>query len=113
MPEELDHPEQFIGEEITPVAGTADTRAMAAGGPGLPARFVWRGREFQVEAVLATRRKLGSCRGGSPEQYVRKHWFTIRTATGEVMQIYFDRQPRRGKSPKARWWLFTAGGGRT
>jgi len=31
----------------------------------------------------------------------------VRTTTGEEMQIYCDRQPRRGKSPKARWWLFT------
>jgi hypothetical protein len=23
------------------------------------------------------------------------------------MEIYCDRQARRGKSPKARWWLFT------
>jgi hypothetical protein len=64
---------------------------MARGGPGLPRRFIWRGRQFEVEAVLATRRPLGPCTSGS----------------GETMTVYFDRQARRGHSPKARWWLYT------
>jgi hypothetical protein len=97
----------FVGEPVTPVAGTADARAMAQGAPGLPARFVWRGREYRVAAILRTWKELGPCTSGGPERYVRKHWFTVRTTTGEEMQIYCDRQPRRGKSPKARWWLFT------
>jgi phosphoribosylglycinamide formyltransferase-1 len=99
--------EQFIGEPITPVPETADARTMARGGPGLPRRFVWRGREVAVEAVLETRRSLGPCTSGSGERYVRKHWFTVRTTSGETMTLYFDRQPRRGKSPKARWWLYS------
>jgi len=97
----------FVGDSITPVAGAADARAMAQGAPGLPARFIWRGREYQVAEVLKTWKELGPCTSGSPERYVRKHWFAVRTASGEEMEIYCDRQPRRGKSPKARWWLFT------
>lgn len=100
-------PERFISEPITPVAGTSDRRGMARGAPGLPRRFRWRGKEYEVEAVLETRRSLGPCKSGSPEQYVRKHWFTVRTTSGETMTLYFDRQPRRGHSPKARWWLYT------
>jgi len=99
--------EQFICEPITPAPGTADARSMARGGPGLPRRFIWRGRQFEVEAVLATRRSLGPCTSGSGEMYVRKHWFTFRTTSGETMTVYFDRQARRGHSPKARWWLYT------
>ena len=101
---------QFVGEPITPVAGTGDARAMATGAPGLPRQFRWRDRDFIVQSVLETRRELGPCRSGSPEQYVRKHWFTVRTASDEKMEIYFDRQPRRGKSPKVRWWLHTISG---
>jgi hypothetical protein len=107
MEKEQGPAEQFIGEPITPVRETADARTMARGGPGLPTRFVWRGRTIEVEAVLATRRSLGPCTSGSGEMYVRKHWFTVRTASGETMTLYFDRQPRRGKSPKARWWLYS------
>jgi phosphoribosylglycinamide formyltransferase-1 len=107
MTEPPENTGEFIGDPITPVAGTADARAMATGAPGLPARFTWRGREFQVAQVLRTWKELGRCTHGSPERYVRKHWFAIRTTSGHQMQIYCDRQPRRGKSPKARWWLFT------
>jgi hypothetical protein len=110
MPHSPSDGERFIGEAIVPVEGTADARAMARGSPGLPQRFRWRGREFQVEAVLETHRELGPCRSGGDEQYVRKHWFTIRTTGGHQVQIYFDRQGRRGKNPKARWWLFSISG---
>lgn len=105
-----DHPqsrEQFVSEPVTPVAGTGDARGMAQGGPGLPRRFRWRGREYEVEAVLETHRTLGPCRSGSGEQYVRRHWFTVRTTTGETMTLYFDRQARRGSRPRARWWLYS------
>jgi phosphoribosylglycinamide formyltransferase-1 len=101
--------EDFIGEPITPVPGTGDARAMARGGPGLPRRFRWRGEEYEVAEVLETHRTLGPCTHGSGEQYVRKHWFTFRTSGGEVMTVYCDRRPRRGASPKARWWLVTLG----
>jgi hypothetical protein len=31
----------------------------------------------------------------------------VRTADGRTMTLYFERQPRSRKRPKARWWLFT------
>ena len=31
---------------------------------------------------------------GSREQYLRKHWFKIRTKDHQVMTLYFDRQAR-------------------
>ncbi len=43
--------EHFISEAITPVVATSDTARMAAGEPGLPSEFVWRGRTIQVTAV--------------------------------------------------------------
>lgn len=98
--------EQFVGEPIAPVPATGDARMMARGGPGLPRQFTWRGTTYEVEAVLETHRTLGPCTSGSGEKYVRKHWFTVRTAGGETMTLYCDRQARRGKSAKARWWLF-------
>ena len=107
MGEPSDSGGDFIGDPITPVTGTADARAMAQGAPGLPARVIWCGREYRVAAILRTWKELGPCTSGGPERYVRKHWFAVRTTTGEEMQIYCDRQPRRGRNPKARWWLFT------
>ena len=98
--------EHFIGEPIEPITDTADSLGMASGGPGLPREFIWRGRTYKVLAVLRTWRETGPCSHGSPEMYVRKHWFEIETDSGETMRIYFDRQPRPGKKGQ-RWWLFT------
>jgi len=102
---------RFIGEPIRPVAGSGDAAAMAQGEPGLPSRFRWRDAEFEVAAVLDRWRETGPCTSGSGERYVRKHWWRLRTVSGEEMEIYCDRQPRRGRNPKARWWLFTVAAG--
>ena len=97
---------EFVSEPITPVAGSFDTVSMAAGEPGLPARVMWRGAEYEVIRVLDAWKTTGPCRHGSGEQYVRRHWFRVVTADGAEMELYFDRQPRvRQKSH--RWWLAT------
>jgi len=98
--------ERFVSEAIEPVASTFDTARMSVGEPGLPRQFRWRGRTVEIAAVLRTWKDTGPCRNGSPEEYVRKHWFEVRTAEGETMKIYFDRQARPGRRGK-RWWLFT------
>lgn len=98
--------ERFISEAIQPVTETYDTARMATGEPGLPREFVWRGKTVQVASVLRSWRETGRCRHGSPEQYVRKHWYEIVTADNDTMKLYFDRQPRGGRHG-ARWWLFS------
>jgi len=99
--------EQFISEAIKPVSGTIEVRGMLRGEPGLPRRFVWRGEEYEVADVLQQWRETGPCTSGSPEQYVRKHWYRIRTAGGAEMKIYFERQARSRRQQKSRWWLYT------
>ena len=96
--------EEFISEAIEPVAGTADTGAMARGEPGLPSRFVWRGRTYQVAQVLRTW-KTSSPSGG--EMYLRRHWYEVQCASGERMTIYCQRQARTAKSATRRWWLYS------
>jgi hypothetical protein len=100
-------PEEFVSEAIEPVPQTGDAASMSRGGPGMPKRFIWRGREFEVEAILKTWRETGPCTSGSDEQYVRKHWFTVRTTSGDEMTLYFERQARSPRERKRRWWLFT------
>lgn len=97
--------ERFIGEAITPVAGSFAPAAMAAGEPGLPQAFVWRGRTVEVVAVLRRWHDTGPCSHGSGEMYVRKHWFEVATTAG-TLKLYFERQPRRGRAGR-RWWLFS------
>ncbi|MEJ2658209.1 MAG: DUF6504 family protein [Desulfobacterales bacterium] len=99
-------PDRFVSEVIRPAGPTFDTSRMAAGEPGLPREFVWRGRTIKIAAVLRTWRETGKCRHGSPELYVRRHWFEIATTADSTMKIYFDRQPRE-KRKNDRWWLFT------
>ena len=98
--------EQLISEAIKPLTQTADALRMAVGEPGLPRKFVWRDRTITVAAVLRSWRETGKCRHGSPEMYVRKHWYEIATASDGIMKLYFERQPRSGKK-EARWWLFS------
>ena len=98
--------ERFISEVIKPVVATFDTSRMAVGEPGLPSEFVWRDRTLKIASVLRTWRETGKCRHGSPELYVRKHWFEVVTTSNSTMKIYFDRQPRKGHESD-RWWLFT------
>lgn len=99
--------EEFISEPIEPVAGTFDTAAMTRGEPGLPERFKWRDEEYAVAEVLEAWKETGPCRSGGPEQYLRKHWYKIRTDSGFEMTLYFERQTRSKIRNKTRWWLYT------
>jgi hypothetical protein len=96
----------FVSEPLKPVTHSADTVAMAAGGPGLPHEFVWRGGTLRIAAVVRSWRETGPCKHGSSERYVRKHWFEVKTASNRTAKIYFERQSRGGKQDQ-RWWLFS------
>ena len=99
--------EEFISELIEPVVGSGDAAAMVAGAPGLPGRFVWRGREYVVVAVLRCWKESGACRSGSAERYLRKHWYKLMTDDGLEMTVYFERQGRGRAQQKKRWWLYS------
>ena len=98
--------QRFVSEPLKPVVATAAGGAMAAGGPGLPTEFIWRGETLEIAEVLRTWRETGPCRHGSSESYVRKHGFEVRTVCGRKARIYFERQPR-GRKRGERWWLFS------
>jgi phosphoribosylglycinamide formyltransferase-1 len=93
--------DEFIGDPLTPDAGTFDAGMMARGEPGLPRRFTWRGESVEIRATVRSWKETGPCSHGSGEHYVKKHWFEVQTNQGTLM-IYFERQPRGGP----RWWLF-------
>ena len=99
--------EEFIGEPLAPVPGTADSEAMAIGEPGLPHRFVWRDREYTVGEVIETWKDTAPCAFGGQERYRSKHWFRIKTVCGQEMKIYFDRRRGSGSSRTQRWWVYT------
>jgi len=99
--------EQFVGERLKPDAATFNTFALVGGVPQMPKRFTWRGETFEVAEVLDGWKELGPAKEGGARQYLRKHWFHIRTTTGEEMKIYFERTARSTKMRKTRWWLYS------
>jgi len=99
--------EEFIGESIIPDMSDADASAASPGAPVVPARFTWRGKQYQIAAIINTWKDTGACTHGSGERYVRKHWFEIQTADGITMKIYFERRARSTRDRTKRWWIFS------
>lgn len=98
--------DRFVSEPVAPCPGSFDTGAMAAGEPGLPLRFHWRGDAFEVAAVLERWKDTGPCRHGASEQYVRRHWYRVRTRCGRSVVLYCSRQAPRGRA-RREWVLYT------
>ncbi|MBI1374246.1 MAG: cytoplasmic protein [Phycisphaera sp.] len=99
--------EQFVSEAIEPDRSAMDTARMATGAPGLPGVFTWRGTRYEVARVISVWKDSSPCRNGSPEVYLRKHWYEVETTDGSVMKLYFERQARSKRQAKRRWWLYT------
>jgi RimJ/RimL family protein N-acetyltransferase len=93
----------FVSERITPAPGSADIAALAAGEPGVPTSFRWRGQRFEVVRQKSSSRGMGTDRG---DVYVRRHYFEVETADGLSMTVYFERNPS-DRSKKKAWWLYT------
>jgi phosphoribosylglycinamide formyltransferase-1 len=97
--------DRFVGEALKPEGQSFALAAMAAGRPGLPSQFAWRGDVFTVLEILEEWKEAGNCRHGSGERYLRKHWFRVRTTAAQEMKIYFERQRRT--SGGSRWRLYS------
>jgi len=96
---------QLISELIKPEGSGFTADYSSAGEPCLPIKFKWRKKVFELAAVLSKSKKISKCKHGADEQYVRKHIYKIKTRSGEVMNISFDRQPRSHKKRFDRWFL--------
>jgi phosphoribosylglycinamide formyltransferase-1 len=104
--------ERLVSELVLAEPGSFDASAMAAGAPGVPRAFAWRGKTYRVSAILETRKSLRGCHSGSGEQYINKHYYTVATESGEIMTLYRTRSG----SKKDGWVLYTlrvTGDGRT
>lgn len=99
--------ERFVSEPIRPDEASIDFAGTPVGEPPMPLRFVWRDTEYAVAEILERRRETAACTHGSGELYARKHWFRVRTESGEIMNIYFERRPRSSAERKKRWWLYS------
>lgn len=95
-------------EPVEALPGAFDAGSLARGAPGVPRRFVWRGRTYEVAALLGDDRAQGGTRRHNVEGYVRAHTFRVRTTTGETMVLSGARGTARGT---ARWVLRSVEGG--
>jgi hypothetical protein len=77
---------------ITPASG---------GEPPVPRAFQWEDRTLVVAEVLRSWRSTRDDRG---DTYLKRHWFELRTEDGSRIEVYYDREARRGA---AQWWLYT------
>ena len=98
--------EELISEQLKPMLDQT-VHAVVIGAPLLPAKFLWRKNEYEIREVLEMWKESGSCTHGSGERYVRKHWFRIRTTSGDEMKIYFERKARSARQVKRRWWIYS------
>jgi Family of unknown function (DUF6504) len=82
-------------------AGAGFVTAASGNEPPVPATFLYDGRTLSIAAVVRTWRSTKADRG---DAYLKRHWFELETKTGARLEVYFDREARRGAS---RWWLYT------
>jgi Family of unknown function (DUF6504) len=91
---------RFVSRPIEP-AGEGFITPASGSEPPVPRAFLWDGQTLSITAVLRTWRSTKSDRG---DVYLKRHWFELRTASGQRVEVYYDRDFRRGASP---WWLYT------
>ncbi len=108
---------RFIGE---PVEVAYDRPPVMEKRPGPPDSFVWQGRTYRVLSVLREwhdyRRKGRMARNMSPPHAavaegrgswgVGRDYYRLRTDSGEVFDLYYDRSPRGPGGRKGSWFLF-------
>jgi hypothetical protein len=78
-----------------PIVAAGDGFVTPASGsePPVPRAFRWAERTLEVASVLKTWRSAKTDRG---DAYLRRHWFELQTASGAKLEVYFDREARRG-----------------
>ena len=89
-----------IAEEITPEPGSFDARTMARGVPGVPRRFRWRDREYEIAEVVRSWKELSDAPAGGGDRYVRRHAYLVCTTRGQQMHLVAERGRHR-----TRWLL--------
>jgi hypothetical protein len=88
--------------------------------PGPPDAFTWRGQEYRVIQLLSEwvdfRRRGRMARNMQPQHAavasrrgswgVGKFYFQIRTDSGQIFELYYDRAPKDVSHRKGDWFLF-------
>jgi Family of unknown function (DUF6504) len=90
---------KFVSAPLLP--GEGFVSVSSGNEPPVPAAFLWGGRTLRVAAVARSWRSTKTDRG---DAYLKRHWFELRTEDGATLEVYYDREVRRGAP---QWWLYT------
>jgi len=118
---ESDLPARFIGARIEVIHNRPPALEKR---PGPPDRFIWEGQTYQVVAVLREWHDY-HLRGKSLAFYIKEQgsyraraagrrgtwgvgrdYYRVRTAEGEVFDLYYDRAPQGPGQRKGAWFLW-------
>lgn len=91
---------RFVSRPIAP-AGEGFITEASGSEPPVPSAFAWEGRTLEISAVL---RSWRSSKGDRGDNYLKRHWYELETRDGARIEVYYDREARRGAAP---WWLYT------
>jgi hypothetical protein len=117
---------RFIGE---PIQVQFDRSPVLEKKPGCPDQFVWREETYRIAELLSEWHDYG--RHGHMARNMRpahaaaaarlgswgvgRDYYRVRTETGRVFDLYYDRAPRSVDDRKGAWFLYqempASGGG--
>lgn len=105
---------------VEPIQALFDRPPVLKKRPGCPDGFIWREREYRVIEKLgewqdyqrrgrmarnmAPRHAATAARRGS--WGVGKFYFRVRTDTGQIFDIYYDRAPAGAGDREGSWFVF-------
>jgi len=107
----------FIDEEISVNFYTPPLHAKL---PNCPDAFEWHGERFEVDVLLSEwkdfSRRGRMARNMRPAHLQRalvmgslgsgRFFFRVRTFTGRIFDLYYDREIKNGTNKEGRWVLF-------
>jgi Family of unknown function (DUF6504) len=91
---------KFVSRPLVPTGEGLLTPASGSE-PPIPRAFRWDRRTLVIASVVRAWRSTKDDRG---DAYLKRHWFDLQTECGRRIEVYFDREARRGAP---RWWLYT------
>lgn len=88
--------------------------------PGCPNRFIWSGELYEIVEMLQEwhdyRRRGRMARNMQPRHAeiaeqrgswgVGRDYFRVRTNTGQIFELYYDRAPKDANRRKGAWFLY-------
>jgi len=110
-------PVRFIDEAIEVIFETPPVRRKAPGGPN---GFTWQGKTYRVVEMLEEwsdfRRRGKFARNMTPGHAataarrgswgVGRFFFRVRTDTGQIFDLYYDRAPKNAGERMGAWFLY-------